>query len=239
MSIILITGAGKRLGRGLAIEFAKQNYDVIIHYNSSKNLAEKTYNEIIALGRKCVLFKADLRNTKEMEDGFKNITEKFAYPDVLVNNAAIYPQENNLNDTSIELWNDVINTNLTSYFAMSRIFAENAKTGSRIINIASLGAFKIFKGRIPYNVSKAGVIQLTKALALELAPNITVNSVSPGSIFIDDVEPSEKLAITTDRIPMKRYGTVKDVFDAVKFFANSSNYITGQNLCVDGGFNLK
>jgi NAD(P)-dependent dehydrogenase (short-subunit alcohol dehydrogenase family) len=238
MSIVLVTGSGKRLGRGLAIEFAKLGWDIIIHYNNSQESAAKTVEEIKSYGVHCISFGADIRQVSELEAGFENAVNEIGYPDVLVNNAAIYPELNHLDTTDYQLWNDVINTNLTGYFAMSKIFSANAKSGSHIINIASMGAFRIWKGRIPYNVSKAGVLQLTKALALDLAPNIAVNSVSPGSISIPDEPPTEELALKIDSIPMKRYGNINDVFEAVNFFASSSLYITGQNICIDGGYNL-
>lgn len=238
MSTILITGSGRRLGRALAIQFAKKGYDLIIHYNNSDELAQKTVKEIQLLGGNATSFKADVRNFDEVKVGFDRIVSKFGYPEILVNNAAIYPIQKSLNQTSPEDWDDVINTNLKGYFNFSKVFAENCQTGSRIINIASMGAFEIWKGRIPYNVSKSGVIQLTKALARDLAPNISVNSVSPGSIEILDEAPAEPLALKVENIPMKRYGTVEDVFDAVYFFANASLYITGQNLNIDGGYHL-
>jgi pteridine reductase len=238
MATVIISGSGKRIGKGLAIEFAKKGWDVIIHYNQSSDSAQITANEIKNLGRKVTTFKADVRDYSAMELGFKNAVNTLEYPKVLVNNAAIYPKANNLLDTELSLWDEVLDTNLKSYFQLAKIFAENAQIDSRIINIASIGAFEIWKGRIPYNVSKAGVIQLTKALARDLAPKISVNSVSPGSILLEHEPPSEDLALKIESIPMKRYGTIYDIFDAVYFFATASSYITGQNINVDGGHHL-
>ena len=238
MAIALITGSGRRIGKGLAIEFARKGWDVLIHYNNSAESALKTLQEIQNIGSKAVMFQADVRDYSAMQTGFEKAVAEIGHPDILVNNAAIYPSANNLQNTEISLWDDVMDTNLKSYFQMAKIFSENAVKGSRIINIASLGAFQIWKGRIPYNVSKAGVIQLTKALARDLAPNISVNSVSPGSIEIEN-EPAEGgLALKVENIPMNRYGKISDVFDAVYFFATASLYITGQNINVDGGYHL-
>ena len=238
MSIIFITGSGRRLGKGLALEFARKGWDIIIHYNNSVSQAEQTVAQIRELGVRCSSFRADVKDYNAMKSGFDEVVSEIGHPNVLVNNAAIYPASNHLAETELTLWDEVMDTNLKSYFQNAKIFCENALPDSRIINIASMGAFRIWKGRIPYNVSKAGVVQLTKALALDLAPNIAVNSVSPGSIDIDDDPPVEKLAIKTGNIPMQRHGSIGDVFDAVYFFATASLYITGENLCVDGGYHL-
>ena len=238
MSIIFITGSGRRLGKGLALEFARKGWDIIIHYNNSVSQVEQTVAQIRELGVRCSSFRADVKDYNAMKSGFDEVVSEIGHPNVLVNNAAIYPASNHLAETELTLWDEVMDTNLKSYFQNAKIFCENALPDSRIINIASMGAFRIWKGRIPYNVSKAGVVQLTKALALDLAPNIAVNSVSPGSIDIDDDLPVEKLAIKTGNIPMQRHGSTGDVFDAVYFFATASLYITGQNLCVDGGYHL-
>jgi NAD(P)-dependent dehydrogenase (short-subunit alcohol dehydrogenase family) len=238
MPIVLITGSGRRLGKGLALEFAALGYDIILHYKKSEKLAELTFNEIKSLGVRCYKIEGDVRDFDKMKSEFNNAVNAVGHPDILINNAAIYPKSKNLSDTNLEIWDSVIDINLKSYFTLSKLFAENAVKGSRIINIASLGAFSIWKGRIPYNVSKAGVIQLTKALAKDLAPDISVNSVSPGTIFIPNEPPDEEIKLDIDKIPMKRYGLIKDVFDAVYFFATASIYITGQNLNVDGGLHL-
>lgn len=238
MSTVLITGSGRRLGRGLAIEFAKSGWNVIVHYNKSSDKAMETMELLKSYDVNSISFQSDVRDINKFREKFHRITCEFGYPDVLINNAAIYPKQHSLQETDSELWNEVIDTNLKSYFEISKIFSKNALSNSKIINIASMGAFRIWKGRIPYNISKAGVLQLTKALAYELAPTIAVNSVSPGSIEIPDEQPDEELALSGARIPMQRFGSVKDVFDAVYFFATCSNYITGQNISVDGGYNL-
>lgn len=238
MYIAFITGSGRRLGKGLALEFARKGWDIIIHCNNSVSQAEQTVAQIRELGVSCVSFRADVKDYSAMKSGFDEVVSEIGHPNVLVNNAAIYPSSNHLAETELSLWDEVMDTNLKSYFQNAKIFSENAQPGSRIINIASMGAFRIWKGRIPYNVSKAGVVQLTKALALDLAPNISVNSVSPGSIDFDNDPPSEKLTINTGNIPMLRHATTGDVFDAVYFFATASLYITGQNLNVDGGYLL-
>lgn len=236
MPLILITGSGRRLGRGLALEFAQKGWDIAVHYNRSEETALKTANEIKKMGVKCITVKADVLSSKEINVAFDKIVNELGHPEVLINNAGVYPQITPLNEISDEMWNDTLGVNLSGEFHFARKFAENAKKDSRIINIASLGGLEIWKQRIPYNVSKAGVIQLTKALARELAPHISVNCICPGTIEIPGEEAAGESPVPVSRIPMERYGSVKDIFDAAYFFATCSNYITAQVLAVDGGF---
>ncbi|MCX7879834.1 MAG: SDR family oxidoreductase [Ignavibacteria bacterium] len=240
MPLILITGSGRRIGKGLAIEFARKGWDVIFHYNKTqqgvedarkfieKNFTSKTYQ-----------FSLDLRQIQDISKTFEKAFKEFGVPDVLVNNAGIFPDKKEVGEIDEQLWDETLAINLKSYFFVSKIFSEYAKIGARIINIGSLGGIETWKGRVPYNISKAGVIQLTKSLAKELAPKIAVNCVSPGTILIPD-EPNQidSPLIPLTRIPMQRYGTIFDVFDAVYFFATCSNFITGQVIFVDGGYHL-
>ena len=237
MPKILITGSGRRIGRGLALEFAHKRWDVIIHYNKSGDKAMNTIKEIESLGTKAMSIKADIRNYDELKRSFEKAFENFGVPDVLMNNAGVFPERRSLSELSPDDWDDTLNINLRGQYLASRIFAGYAGAKSRIINIASIGGLEAWKQRIPYNVSKSGVIHLTKALAKELAPKITVNCICPGAILMEE-EPSvhDSSMVSVERIPMKRYGNVKDIFDAVYFFATCSEYITGQVLCVDGGF---
>ncbi len=235
MSTIWITGSGRRIGRGLAIEFAKKGWDVAVHYNGSEAMAHKTVEDIQKLGRKTALVKADVRNHDEISNAFEEIVSSLGVPDVLVNNSGIFPPQTPLDKISADMWDNVLDINLRGEFYCSQVFASKARKGSKIINIASLGGLEVWKYRIPYNVSKAGVIHLTKALARELAPDIAVNSVCPGAIILPDEPAVETSDVPANKIPMKRYGNLMDIFDAIYFFATASDYITGQNIAVDGG----
>ncbi len=234
----LITGSGKRLGRSLALLFAEKNWNVILHSFHSNEQAQEVQKLIEKKGTQVFHVTFDLTKVDEIINGFADISKNFIFPDVLINNAAIYPQQMKVGDITENFWDIALDTNLKSQFFTAKEFSKFAKTGSRVINIASLGAFSIWNDRLPYNVSKAGVIQLTKALAKGLAPRISVNSVSPGTIDLQDMPPSEPLQINAERIPFKRLATASDIFDAIYFFATCSNYITGQNINVDGGFAL-
>lgn len=235
MPTVYITGSARRIGKGLAIEFAKKGFDVVIHYNNSPiGDVERVLAEVKSYGVKCVAVKADLQDEAQVVKAFAQALEAIGEINVLINNSGVFPARKSLLDTSLAEWDTAMNINLRGQFIMAREFAKQATQGSRIINIASLGGLEIWKNRIPYNVSKAGIIQLTKALARELAPKISVNCVCPGVINIPE-EPADSV-ISSDKIPMGRFGNLQDLFDAVYFFASASCYITSQILCVDGGY---
>ncbi len=234
---ILITGGGRRLGRELALSFAHIGYNVVIHYNKSEEQAIKTRDEIIESGGMCCVVKADIRSKSEVFDAVKFAVETFGSLHILVNNAGVFPSKTKLSELTDSLWDDTMNVNLRGEFYFAQAFAIYSKQAERIINIGSVGGAETWQGRMPYNISKAAVMHLTRSLALELAPQITVNCVAPGIIEIDETA-DESISIPTNRIPSERYGTAQDIFDAVRFFAEANNYITGQVLFVDGGYHL-
>jgi NAD(P)-dependent dehydrogenase (short-subunit alcohol dehydrogenase family) len=237
--IVFVTGSGKRLGRSLALNFAKKGWDVVIHYFESEESAKKTKDEIIKMGQKAYLVKADLRSYSEIEMAFTNTVNEFGIPKVLINNAGVFPKAKKIFEITKDDWEDTIKLNLSAEFYTSKIFVEFARKNSKIVNISSLGAFEIWKNRIPYNVSKSAIIQLTRALARELAPFVSVNTVCPGAIYFEtESSENDSAMLKANKIPMKRYATPEEIFEAVYFFSTCSNYITGQFLCVDGGASL-
>lgn len=240
MPLVLITGSGTRIGRGLALLFAEKGWDVILHYFTSKDKANNLKQEILSKGNFSEVFQADLRIEKNIKTMFSKIKEINLVPDVLVNNAGVFPKRTNIQELNEEQWNDTLDINLKSAFLTSKEFASIAKKNAHIVNIASLGGLKIWKDRIDYNVSKAALIQLSKALARALAPNIIVNTVCPGYIdfILDDNNSNNQFKIDLKKIPMQRYGNVLDVFEAVYFFSTCSNFITGQQIVIDGGQSL-
>lgn len=232
---ILITGAAKKIGAGLALKFAALNWNVLIHYNNSEIEAKQLYEKINSIENFtgiAKIFKANLTNEIEIINLFDFASKEFAQIDVLVNNAGIFPAKKSLNDIDSIFWDNVFDTNLRSLFLTSREFSKIAKDNSKIINFSSLGGLKIWEQKIPYNVSKSAVIQLTRALARELAPRISVNCICPGIVKITE---NEEFFISETKIPMQRYATVDDIVGLVNFFATSDNYITGQVVAIDGG----
>ncbi|HUI29919.1 MAG TPA: SDR family oxidoreductase [Candidatus Acidoferrales bacterium] len=233
--VALITGSGRRLGRKSALALAEDGWDIIINYSKSAKEAAATVKDIAKLDIEAILIKADIRNSKQVDRMFRQALDHFGRLDLLVNNAAIFPPRRTITDMSDELWNDVISTNLTGQFYCARAAAKiMAQRGGKIINFASLGGMQAWQEHIAYNVSKAGVIMLTKALSKVLAPKITVNAIAPGTIIIPGEESKNIRHIDESKIPLKRYGRAEDITMALLYLAHA-DYVTGQILVVDGG----
>ncbi len=238
--VAFITGAGRRIGRHIALRLAEKGWGVAVHYGASKEQAEQTAIDVRDRGGKALTLQADVRRRDQIQGAIKAASDHFGRLDLLVNNAGLYPRPTPVMEIEEDLWRDVIETNLYGEYYAAQGAARVMMTqeeGGRIVNLASLGSFQIWRDRLPYNVSKAGVVQLTRALARALAPRITVNAVAPGVISIPD-DPAPGALVPPERIPMRRHGSTDDIFRAVWFFAAESSYITGQVLLVDGGLGI-
>jgi NAD(P)-dependent dehydrogenase (short-subunit alcohol dehydrogenase family) len=241
MPVVFVTGAGKRLGRAFALHFAQNGWDVVVHYHSSEAGALKTVEEIKSLGQNAIAVIANVQNKSELQEAFKKGVEALGVPGCVVSNAGVLPMRSEFQDISDDLWENTFDVNVKSHLYLAQIYDEFLKsfkkeTGKMVV-LASLGGREIWKERIPYNTSKAATIQLSKALARELAPRVAVNCVCPGAIKIEgEPNANEKMMMAEDKIPMQRYGSAADVCDAVYFFATCSPYITAQTLTVDGGY---
>ena len=234
--VALVTGASRGIGRQCAIELAKADLDIIINYAGNEEAANKTLEEIKALGVKAVAKKFNVADKEAVETAIKEIMDEFGRIDVLVNNAGITRDGlfMRMNETQ---WLDVINTNLNSAYyvtnPVSKIMIKQ-RSGS-IVNMASISGIYGNMGQANYSTAKAGLIGFTKALAKELASrNIRVNAVAPGFVQTDMTKDLPQEAII-ERIPLKRLGEPKDIALAVKFLAVDTDYVTGQVLSVDGG----
>ena len=234
--VALITGASRGIGKACAIELAKAGYDIAVNYAGNVEAANKTIEELKALGVDAQAFKFDVSNQEEAAKGVEEVLAKFARIDVLVNNAGI-TRDGLFMRMSAENWDAVINTNLSSAFFVSQPVVKimmKQRSGS-IVNMSSVVGVSGNAGQANYSAAKAGLIGLTKTLAKELGSRgIRVNAVAPGFINTDmtkDLDTSKFL----DFIPLKRLGEVEDIAKTVKFLAADSDYITGQVIEVDGG----
>jgi 3-oxoacyl-[acyl-carrier protein] reductase len=136
MPKVLVTGAGKRLGRGIAVNFARKGWDVIIHYNSSENGAKEVLHQVTEMGQMATLVKVDLRDTFKLEKVFEQVFKDFGVPSVLVNNAGVFPEERkSIKDMQTYDWDFFMDINAKAHFITSKIFSKYALKGSRIINI--------------------------------------------------------------------------------------------------------
>ena len=232
----LITGGSRGIGKACAIELAKAGCDVIINYAGNEEAANKTVEELKALGSNAKEMKFDVSNPELVEAAIKEILEEYKKIDILVNNAGI-TRDGLFMRMSAQNWLDVINTNLNSAYYVSNPVAKamiKQRSGA-IINMASISGIYGNAGQANYSTAKAGLIGMTKALAKELASrNIRVNAVAPGFIQTDMTKdlPQEQIV---EKIPLKRLGEPGDIAKTVKFLALDATYITGQVIGVDGG----
>lgn len=234
--VAIITGASRGIGKACAIELAKAGYDIALTYAGNEEAAQKTIEEIKALGVNAKAYKFDVADEAACSDAVANVKEEFGQIDVLVNNAGI-TRDGLFIRMSSENWNAVINTNLNSAFYMTSPVTKimmKQRFGC-VINMSSIVGVMGNAGQANYSAAKAGMIGLTKSLAKELGSrNIRVNAIAPGFIQTDmtkDLD-TEKIA---EHIPMKRLGQPEDIAKAVRFLAVDGTYVTGQVLGVDGG----
>jgi pteridine reductase len=234
--IALVTGAGRRIGRAVALRLAREGADVVIHYHRSKSDADAAVAEIEALGRKSIALQGDLRDVSQIQRLFQRVSERFGRLDILINSAANFLPAR-LEDTSEQTWDMALDTNLKAPFFCAQAAAPMLKeSGGVIINFADIGGILPWTGYIPHCASKAGVIMLTKCLAKALAPEVRVNAIAPGTITMSG-DPSEWEADFIRRAPLHRAGTTEDVADAVSYLVHAK-FVTGQVLVVDGGRTL-
>lgn len=236
----LVTGAGRGIGKAIALEFAAKGAFVIVNYNGSKEAAEQTVAEIKAAGGDAIAYQCSVSDYEACGAMITALIKEYAHIDILVNNAGI-TRDGLLMKMSEEDFDAVINTNLKGCFNtirhMSRYFLK--QRAGKIINISSVSGILGNAGQANYSASKAGVIGLTKAVARELASRgINVNAVAPGFVetdMTDALSDSVKENLKS-QIPLGKIGHPQDIAKAVAFLASpDANYITGQVLSVDGG----
>lgn len=240
--VALVTGGARRLGKDIALALAGKGFDIIISYNeSSKSVLEETLSALKEKGVVVNAVKCDLTKFQEIQKLFRAVKVKYKRLDLLVNNAAIFSRTDFL-ETSERVFEKFIDTNLKSVFfccqEAAKIMLKSELNHSHIINISSLGGFENWTGYIPYSLSKAGVIKLTKQLAKKLAPKIIVNSIAPGTIIIDDDENENVNPEEVAGYPMKRFARSDDITSLLLYLALENTYLTGQTIIVDGGKNL-
>ena len=238
---VLVTGASRGIGRAIALHFAQNGYHVFLNCNHSIIEIDQVRAEIEAIpDASCDIVIGDVGNPNAVADMFKTIYKKCDCLDVLVNNAGI-AYIGLLNEMSDKDWNRIIQTNLSSVFYCCRAAIPKmvSNKSGKIINISSMWGTSGASCEVAYSASKAGVHGFTKALAKELAPsNIQVNAVACGVIdtaMNEQLSEEERLSLEIE-IPIGRFGTSAEVAHAVFQLAESSSYLTGQIIGVDGGF---
>ncbi|MCL2146812.1 MAG: 3-oxoacyl-[acyl-carrier-protein] reductase [Synergistaceae bacterium] len=242
--IALVTGAGRGIGKAVAIELSAMGFQVAVNFFNSERAADELCHAISENGGKAAAFKANVGNKLQVTNMFETIEKEMgASPLLIVNNAGI-TKDNLLMRMKDDEWDSVIQANLNSVYYCTREAIRGmlrAKWG-RIINIASVVGLTGSPGQSNYCASKAGIIGFTKSIAREYGgKGITANAVAPGFIETDmtNALKEELKASFLSQIPVGRVGLAVDVAKAVAFFASeSSSYITGQILAVDGGMTM-
>jgi 3-oxoacyl-(acyl-carrier-protein) reductase len=240
--VALVTGSSRGIGRAIAIELARRGANVALNFRSDVKQAESAADEVREIGVECLLVQGDVAKKGEAARIVKEVLEKWQRLDILVNNAGI-TRDRSMRKMTDDDWVTVINTNLngTFYCTSAAVPAMVNQRFGRIINISSvvgqMGAF----GQANYSASKGGIIAFTKTLALEMAKfNITANAIAPGftSTEMVDAIPEEIAAQIKAKIPLGRFATVEEIAKAAAFLAADGDYITGQELNVNGGYHM-
>ncbi|MDD2715526.1 MAG: 3-oxoacyl-ACP reductase FabG [Candidatus Wallbacteria bacterium] len=241
--IALVTGGGRGIGLAIARELAAQGADVAIAYLKEDDQAEAACELIRECGRRALKIRCDIRKEEDCGKAAEEVFQAFGKIDILVNNAGITREYSFVGMSSKE-WQDVLDTNLTGTFNMSRAAAKFMviQKSGKIINLSSVLAQKGGRGQANYIASKGGIESLTRALAVELAvKNITVNAVAPGVVETEmsrEVLARNKEKIM-EKILLKRLGSPEEVAKLVAFLSGpDSDYITGQVISIDGGFGI-
>jgi len=235
----LVTGAARGIGRAVALSLAGEGADVAINYQSSENEAVSLAEQLTKAGRKSLLFKGDVGERSTWTSMMEKITKDWGGLDILVNNAGI-TRDKTLRKMTDDDWLGVLHTNLNAcYFGVSAVMSMmTAQKFGRIINISSFVGQAGNFGQANYAASKGGIIAFTKTAAMELAKyNVTCNALAPGFTETGMLAkvPEQVQASILARIPMGRFASPEEIAKAVLFLAADGDYITGQQINVNGG----
>jgi pteridine reductase len=237
--VALVTGSGVRIGRALALALAGEGAQVVIHYHSSAEPAQDTVDEIRALGQHAIRLQADLSHFGEIRGLIDRARTRMGRLDVLVNSAAMF-EAAGVAGTSERNWDRHFALNLKAPFFLSQAFAAQVAGDERahIINIADWRGVRPDPEYMAYSLTKAGLLAMTRALALALAPNIQVNAIAPGAILPPPAEGQQYLEdLAEQRIPLQRPGSPDEVAKALIYLLGS-DFVTGETVFVTGAEHL-
>lgn len=236
--VALVTGAGRRVGRALAVALGRERMVVAVHYNASSDGARETVAEIVRAGGAAALFHADLGSPPAPAELVEHVAGQLGSLAVVVNSAAVM-ERTPIGAVTPQLWDAIFALNLRAPFLISQAAAPIMKAeGGAIVNIADLAAFETWPGYIPHSISKAAIVKMTSALARVLAPEIRVNAIAPGAVLLPagwEDQSGDRLIATT---PLQRLGDPEDVVQAMLYLLRS-DFVTGETLIVDGGRHIR
>lgn len=236
--VALVTGAGRRVGQAIALRLGASGARVAVHYHASAAGAEQTVQLITASGGEARAIAADLAHPDGPEDLVSATVAQFGGLDVLVNSAAVM-KRTPLGSVTPAAWDAMFALNVRAPFFLAQAAAAHlAKHRGAIVNIADLAAFETWPAYIPHGITKAGVVQMTRALARVMAPAIRVNAVAPGAVLLPDDWSEEDGAHLATTTPLERIGSAEDVAGAVMYLL-AAEYVTGETIIVDGGRHVR
>lgn len=236
--VALVTGAGHRIGRALALALAGRGMRVAVHYNATADGARETVRLIEQAGGEAFALHGDLTDAHRAASVIDDVVSHFGALDVLVNSAAVMVRTP-FGEVTPEQWDDIMALNLRAPFFLAQAAADHLRAAKgAIVNIADLAAFETWPAYLPHGLSKAGVVYLTRSLARVLAPDVRVGGIAPGTVLLPDDwngEAAEHLRATT---PLRRDGSPEDVTRTALFILDS-DYLTGETIIVDGGRHVR
>jgi glucose 1-dehydrogenase len=239
----LVTGADSGIGQAIAITFAREGADVVVHYHSDQEGAQNTAEQARQHGGRVEVLQADLSDPRQAQELFRQAVDQIGPLDILVNNAGAGAQAETSLETTLDDFTRVINLDLISPWVLTKAAAESMveRKGGVIVNITSVHEEIPGPGGAAYDAAKAGLRSITRTLALELAPEgIRINNVAPGMIATPmnqkTLDDPQKLQEANEHIPMRRPGRPEEVANVALFLAsNDASYVTGSSYFVDGG----
>lgn len=236
--VALVTGAGRRVGRAIAVELGARAMRVVVHYNGSREGADETAGTIEKAGGHATVLQADLTDPGASDALIERVLAEYGVLDALVNSAAIMVRTP-VGEVGVAEWDTMFAINVRAPFFLSQRAAPAlARQHGSIVNIADLAAFETWPAYVPHGMTKAAVVQMTRALAHALAPDVRVNAIAPGVVMLPEgwnPEDGERLRRTT---PLARLGSAEDVAQAVVYLLEAE-YVTGEVIRVDGGRHIR
>ena len=232
--VALVTGAGVRVGRAIALGLAESGYDLIVHHNLSAEGAADVATEARRLGRSVHTVRADLSRETHTVRLARAAGDRFGRLDLLVNSASPFVR-GDLLGLGTEEWDSVMAVNLRAPFLLVRETAGLLRRArGAVVNIVDLSALQPWTSHPSHSVAKAGLLHLTRVMARRLAPEVRVNAIAPGYVLMPEYFDEARTERVRERVPLRRIGTPEDVVEAVRYLAGA-DYVTGEVIVVDGG----
>lgn len=236
--VALVTGGAHRVGRALTEALSDAGMRVAVHYHGAESEADDLVMELRSKGNDAASFRCDLSRPEAPSQLISAVTNHFGSLDLLVNSAAVM-WRTPIGEVTVEQWDAMFALNVRAPFFLAQAARSwLAQSNGAIVSISDLAAFETWPAYVPHSISKAGVVQMTRALAHALAPDVRVNAIAPGAVLLPDGWDAGSAQHLIDSTPLHRLGSPADVADALLYLARS-DYVTGETIIVDGGRHVR